>query len=102
METGIVLAFGFWGYRLGGSRNMKLLLCTAVPLIGFGFWGAVDFSGMGKLSESLRLTQELVISGLAALALYKVGAPILGIILALISVVHHTLIYLLGETLLKK
>ncbi|HKK46589.1 MAG TPA: YrdB family protein [Balneolaceae bacterium] len=101
METGIVLAFAFWGYRIGGNKSMKILLCIAVPLVGFGFWGAVDFSGMGKLSETLRLIQELVISGLAALALYVTGAHVWGIVLVSISIVHHALVYSLGETLLK-
>jgi len=102
METGIVLAFGFWGYWIGGTKTMKILLCIVVPLIGFGFWGAIDFSSMGQFSEYYRLVQELVISGLAAFTLYNTSAHILGITLALVSVLHHILIYSIGETLLEK
>ena len=67
METGIVVALGFWGYRAGSGPAAKIALMIAVPLIGFGFWGTVDFHQAGRLAEPLRLTQELVISGLAAL-----------------------------------
>ncbi|MGD8748553.1 MAG: YrdB family protein [Balneolaceae bacterium] len=102
MEAGIVLALGYWGYLTGDTKATKILLCIAVPLVGFGFWGAVDFSRMGKFSESLRLIQELLISGLAALALYSTGAHLLGILLALLSMIHHALVYLLGGTLLKE
>jgi len=43
----------------------------------------------------------LVISGLAAVALYPAGQPALGWALAIISIVYHALVYLLGGTLLK-
>ena len=39
METGIVLALGYWGYHAGSSKGLKILFCIATPLIGFGFWG---------------------------------------------------------------
>jgi hypothetical protein len=45
---------------------------------------------------------ELVISGLAAITLYAAAQHALGWALALISIVHHALVHLLGETLLKK
>lgn len=101
METGIVAAFGYWGYYYGSSTAMKLILCAGVPLIGFGFWGAVDFRKAGRISEPLRLIQELFISGLAAFALYSAGQHALGWTLGITSVVHHALVYLLGQTLLK-
>ena len=64
MEFGIVFALGYWGYRLGNSAGVKLLLAIGVPLVGFGFWGLVDFRQAGLLVEPLRLVQELMISGL--------------------------------------
>jgi hypothetical protein len=54
------------------------------------------------MSESLRLFQELVISGLAAVAWYAAGEYALGWALGLVSIVHHALVYLLGGTLLKQ
>jgi hypothetical protein len=43
----------------------------------------------------------LIVTGLAAAALYVAGAPILAWIMGLVSVVHHALVYPLGGTLLK-
>ena len=102
MEAGIIAAFGYWGYHTGTSTVGKVLLAVGAPVLGFGFWGAVDFHQAGRLSEALRLIQELVISGLAAVALYAAGQHVLGWALASVSVVYHVLVYAHGGRLLKK
>ena len=102
MEAGIVVALGIWGYHIGSSQLTKILFAVLAPAIGFGFWGAVDFHQFRKRSEAFRLIQELVISGLAAVALYLTGAHLWAWLLAMLSVIHHALVYLLGERLLKK
>lgn len=102
MELGIVVALGYWGYQAGGSPAMKILLAIGTPLIGFGFWGLVDFRKAGSLAEPLRLMQELIVSGLAAFAWYAAGARSMGWMLGIISIVHHVLVYALGSRLLKR
>ena len=101
MELGIVLAFAYWGFQTGDSTGTKILLAVGVPIVGFGFWGIVDFHQAGRLSEPLRLVEELIISGLAAAALYIAGQQTLGLALGLISIVYHVLMYWSGERLLK-
>jgi len=101
MELGIVLAIGYWGYRAGGNTLARGLLAFGAPLLVFGFWGLVDFRGSGVLAEPLRLCQELALSGIAAVALYAAGQHALGWALGVLSIVHHALVYLLGERLLK-
>ncbi len=73
METGIVAALAYWGYAVGETTFMKVVLATGAPLIGFGFWGAIDFHQAGRMAEPLRLIEELFISGLTAVALYETG-----------------------------
>ena len=102
MELGTVVALGYWGYTIGKTTGASMLLGIAVPMIGFGFWGLIDFRQTGPLAEPLRLIQELVISGLAALAWYAAGAETLGWVLGSIAIVHHVVLYLTGETLLKE
>ena len=102
METGIVLALGYWGYVTGTGGGAKAALTVAAPVIGFGIWGAVDFHRAGRWAEPLRLIEELVISGLAAFALYSAGQPALGIALGVLSIVYHALVYLSGARLLKQ
>ena len=101
MEVGIIVALGYWGFHTGKNTSVKALLGIGTPVLGFGFWGLVDFHQAGRAAEPLRLFQELIISGFAAIALYTTGQHILGWALGLISVVYHSLVYLAGETLLK-
>lgn len=101
MELGIVTALGYWGYRTGDSVGAKILFGIGAPLLGFGFWGLVDFRQAGSLAEPLRLIQELVISMLAAAAWYVAGQQALGWALAAVSILHHALVYLSGERLIK-
>ncbi len=102
MELGVVFALATWGVHLGGSAGAKAAFGILAPAIGFGFWGSVDFRRAGRLAEPLRLTQELVVSGLAAAAWYAAGHAILGLALAALSVVYHALVYASGERLLKQ
>jgi hypothetical protein len=102
MELGIVAALGYWGYQVGVGLGTSILFGIGAPLLGFGYWSAVDFRRAGRLAEPLRLFQELVISAVAVLAWYAVGQPVLAAALGLVSVVHHVLVYLLGDSLLKR
>ncbi len=100
MEAGIVAALAYWGVRTGDSAVAKVILGVGAPVVGFGLWGAVDFREASSLAEPLRLLEELVISALAALALYAAGSHALAWGLALLSALHHALVYALGTTLL--
>lgn len=100
MELGIVSGFAYWGYQIGNGPVAKALLAAAAVLVGFGFWGAVDFHQAGRWAEWLRLTQELLISGVAAAAWWAGGSPALGVALALLSIVYHTVVYAAGGRLL--
>ncbi len=101
MEFGIVAGFAYWGVHSADSLAGKLSLGLAAPAVGFGIWGAVDFRNAGPRAELMRLGEELTISGLAALALVTSGQVALGVCLAAISVLHHGLVYMIGERLLK-
>lgn len=101
MEFGIVAAFAYWGITSGKNITAKILFGISAPLLLFGIWGVVDFRNAGTISEYLRLAEEIIISGLAAYALFSVGQTFLCWALVSISVVHHALVYLLGQILLK-
>lgn len=101
MELGVVAGLAYWGYHIGASTPTKALFAVGAPILGFGFWGLVDFHQLGRWAEPVRLIQELLLSGLAAVALYVVGAHVLAVTLAVLSVVHHSLVYALGGRLLE-
>jgi len=101
MEAAIVAALAMWGYHAGPGTVGKLVLALAAPAVGFGVWGAVDFRQAGRFAETLRLVQELVISGLAAATWYAAGQHAAGTALAIVSLACHGLVYLGGGRLLK-
>ncbi len=101
MEVGLVGALAYWGAHTGTSTTSSVLLALAAPAVGFGIWGALDFRFAGRYAEALRLAEELVLSGLAAAALYAAGRHVLGLGLAALSVVYHLLVYATGGRLLK-
>lgn len=100
LEVGVVVALASWGFHAGQSTSTKVLLGIGAPLAGFGLWGAVDFH-RARHGEILRLVQELVISGLAAVAWYAAGSHVLAVALATLSIAYHALVYASGERLLK-
>lgn len=100
METGVVLGLAYWGVAAGDGVSGKILLGVGAPVVGFGFWGAVDFRQAGPLAEPLRLAQELIVSGLAAVALYTAGQPVLAVALGGLSILYHCLVYASGARLL--
>ncbi len=101
MEAGIVAALAYWGAHTATGAGSKLLYGVAAPAIAFGFWGAIDFHQAGRYAEPARLIQEITISGIAAVAWYAAGRHGLGIALAVLSIVYHTLVYASGTRLLK-
>lgn len=101
MELGIVVALAYWGVQTGAATPTKALLGIAAPLVGFGVWGAIDFRRAGAMAELLRLAEELVISGLAALGAYTAGAQTLGWALGFLTLVYHALVYAAGDRLLR-
>jgi hypothetical protein len=101
METAIVVGLAFWGFQTAEGSIEKIGLAIGAPVVGFGFWGLVDFHQAGRAAEPLRLVQELVVSGLVALAIWGVGQPLLGLLLAVLSAVYHGLVYATGGRLLK-
>lgn len=102
MELGVVFGFGYWGVHAVTGTAGRLALGIGAPLLGFGFWGLVDFHQAGAAAEPLRLAQELLVSGLAALALYSAGQHAAGWGLAGLSVAYHALVYASGGRLLAR
>jgi Protein of unknown function (DUF2568) len=101
LELGVVVGFGYWGFHTGRNALFKAAIGIGAPVLGFGFWGAVDFRRAGAAGEWLRLAQELLISGLAALAFYVAGQHGLAWTLAALTFVYHGLVYATGSRLLK-
>lgn len=100
VESAVVVALAVWGYHVGAGTAGSVALAVLVPVVGFGIWGAVDFHQFGPFGEPLRLIEELVISGLAALAWFVTGWHAAAVALAVLSLGYHVLVYAQGDRLL--
>jgi Protein of unknown function (DUF2568) len=91
MEFGIVIGAALWGYHVGQSTTTKIILMIAVPALVFGFWALVDFHQIPRIGLHMRFIQEVLISFLTAVALYRTGAHLAGFLLGGVSFAHHSL-----------
>lgn len=101
METALVIGLGYLGFLLGNQMFWKILMAIMFPLVIFGFWGIVDFHRLKRFGEHIRLIEELLITMLTAAGLYILNAHFVAWSLAILSLLHHSLTYLIGERLLK-
>ena len=96
LELAALFAFGYWGWNTAGNW-VRYLLALMPPLIGALIWGIFavpdDPSRSGKAPVAvpgwLRLALELIIFGLACLALAWSGLRVYGWILGALVVLHY-------------
>ncbi|MGE7602496.1 YrdB family protein [Peribacillus sp. NPDC097675] len=93
-----VCALGFltyWGFQSSQGILMKLVLGIGSPLLIAIIWGVFGSPAAPiPVQGILRTLLELLIFGLATLALYSSGKPTLAIIYAILVVVNRILIYI--------
>ena len=100
LEIAALVAIGYWGFDQH-SGVWQFLLGLGLPLLAATAWGTFAVPGDPSRSGSapvpvpgaVRLLLELALFGLASWALYDAGHPLLGAILASITVAHYVLSY---------
>ena len=102
MELGVIAGLAVWGYQLGSTPVMSTVLAILVPLVGFTIWGLVDFEKVARSGETLRLIEELLLAGIAAAGFLYVGDEYLGWALIIVTVAHHSLVFISGDRLVDR
>ncbi len=100
LELCALAVAGYWGWAVYKGR-WRLLLALGLPLLLAILWGTFavpdDPSRSGQapvpVPGILRLILELAVFAFAAWALYTVGRPALGVILAAVVVAHYVASY---------
>ena len=86
-------ALGYWGFAVGESMLLKILLGIGAPLLAAVVWGLfVAPKAAIPLDLPLRLIPEILVFGSAVLALFATGHPVLGTSLLVVSVVNRVLV----------
>jgi len=72
LELCILIVLGYWGFKTGGQTMTKILLGIGSPILFAVVWGTylAPKSSM-RLHEPWLFLAEIVVFGVATLALYK-------------------------------
>ena len=100
LEIAALVAIGYWGFSQHAGI-WRFVIGLGGPLIAAVLWGTFavpdDPSRSGRapvpVPGVVRLAFELAVFAFAAWALYDVGRPVLGLILAVVVIVHYLLSY---------
>jgi hypothetical protein len=100
LELCVLAVAGYWGWSVSGGFT-RFLLVWGVPLLLAIVWGTFavpdDPSRSGRapipVPGVLRLLLELANFSFGVWALYSLGHPVPGLILAVLVVVHYILSY---------
>lgn len=100
LELCVLAVSGYWGWTVSKGFT-RFLLLVGMPMLLAIVWGAFavpdDPSRSGRVPIPVpgvvRLVLELANFAFAAWALYALGQPVLGLVLALLVIVHYILSY---------
>lgn len=95
LEVCALVFLAYWGFQSSQDLLIKLIFGIGLPLFIAILWGVFGSPAAPKPFKGFhRLLLELLIFGLATLALVFLGKPSLAIIFALIVIVNRFLIAL--------
>jgi hypothetical protein len=95
LELCILVAIGYWGFKTGAQTIIKIGLGLGLPLLVAVVWGIFLAPASSiRLQEPWRLIAELVIFGLAIIALYSTGQRCLAGTFGGLYVINKILMYI--------
>jgi len=92
LELCLLVIFGYWGFNVGHNLLAKLLLGLGAPILVGIIWGVflAPKSSM-RLDMPWSLLVELLIWGLALVALFSAGKENLALVLGLVYILNKVL-----------
>lgn len=94
LELVMLVAFGYWGFHTGSSTVVQWILGLGVPAIAIVIWSIFNApQSKRRLPRTPRTILEVVMFGLAALALVAAGQTPLGIIFMVVVLINQLLLY---------
>jgi len=96
LELCILYSVGHWGYKFPTNQFLKIGLCIGAPLFIAIIWGTfLAPKASVKLSGPIYLLLEVMVFGIATLAIFSTGHPILAALFAITSVINRILLFVL-------
>lgn len=89
LELAMLAAFGYWGFTTGDGLPAQILLGIGAPLLAAIVWGIfMAPRASRRLRGPYHLVLEMIIFGLAFIALYLAGQPALTAIFIIIYAIN--------------
>ena len=94
LELAMLAAFAYWGFQVGNTTIMKILLGIGIPLLVAAVWSIFMAPRSPKhLQGAAYLALKVVLFGLAIAALILVGNRTSSIVLAILFAINTILLY---------
>ena len=98
LELVALVIFGVWGFTIGETTLVKILLGVGAPALMIVFWGVLMApKSTRRLRDPWHLLFEIVIFGAAGLALLSIGRNDLALVWGVVVVINIMLSFLLGQ-----
>jgi hypothetical protein len=94
LEICVLIALGYWGFKIGSTTAVKYILGLGAPLIIMTVWGTFGSPGASIPLEGWPfLILEIIIFVLGVAALYAANLQKLSALFGVIIVINLTLMY---------
>jgi hypothetical protein len=93
LELCILAALAYWGFRAVSGPLTKILLGVGGPVLAAIVWGTfLSPKASATLSAPWKLVLEIVVFGVAIVALYAAGQQGLAVVFALLALLSRSLL----------
>ena len=94
LELFALVSLGYWGFQIGHGMIAKIGLGLGAPLLFALVWGMFMAPRASmRLPDPERLVIELLLFGIAIVALYFVDYSLVAIVLGVLVIINETLLY---------
>ena len=98
LELAMLAAFAYWGFTADAPFALRILLGVGAPVVAIVIWGAfIAPKAPRQLADPGRLALEVVLFGLASLALLMAGREVLALSLAVLAAGNIAMLQLSGQ-----
>lgn len=98
LELCALAALGYWGFRTGTGWTVKLILGIGAPVLAAVVWGLfVSPKATYDIGDPARLVVEIIVFGLAAVALYYAGQPGLCAVFVIAALISRVLVFIFKQ-----
>lgn len=90
--------FAWWGWTVGGTTFVQVLLAVGLPAVTAVVWGLFAAPTATRTTPVVRTVVKVVVFGLAGAALWSLGHPVWAVAFVLVVAANLVVIHVQGLT----